>query len=759
MRALARQGHYDDTRSLFEHCDWRQPSSVVPPSAPSSQPSRLKRIRRWLGPLAAIAVLLSAAFFSTYAYATSTIRSRAQAAFAAKFDLDLSVGEVELGWGVATIHTIGLSDRVGRIEPIQVDRVVISYDLGAAFHGRIRILQVDVYEPQLVASRSLDRQIDLEKWLTEKLGASAATTSSLGAIGPGLAIKIHDLRIQFHDEISGAKVVAKVDRLLPAGTRLFEFEGLDLVGTLVEDGLAEDSVEARGTASRLAKFIELSRLVNGSGRVSFGDNGLSIKASGEIADRRSAPESEQSSEQSSEQWSLAGHFPPLSLSLPQKNPLVAQFDLTLSKVKLERLPLEWLSRSVIRPASESTIDANISFAIDQASAEAIGTMSFNDLVVSHSRLATEPIALSFTANGSLRLDQVTHTISLREMTLKIGQVNYQFTTFVALPLDPTQGGHPGRLEVRLVLPSSPCQAVLESIPGLISPLREFKLNGTMAGNTQLSIDWANLDGTVLESTLDLSGCEVLSAPKRFSADRLRGSFSHRVPVGKSWKSFIVGPENPNFVPLKSVSRNLTRSILTTEDSRFYRHGGFVLRHFRSALVKNLKRGRFAYGGSSITMQVVKNVMLAREKTVARKLSELFLTWYLEKELSKDRIFEIYLNAIEFGPGIYGIGPAADQFFAKPPGRLNPVESAFISSILPAPTRRFAQYCRGWAGRSTNAKIDRILDHMLERNRLDEEQYLSALLTPLVFRGQRKEICRRYQNGSIGTEFATNEGTQ
>ncbi len=752
MRALARQGYYNDTHSLFEHRDWRQPSvaplSVAPLSvAPPSRSSSSKR--RWLGPLAALAVLLGAACFSAYAYATETIRTRAQVAIATKLDLDLSVGEVELGWGVATIHKIGLSDRSGRIDPIEVDRVVISYDLGAAFHGTMRIHQVDVYGPRLVATRSLARQIDLEEWLTEKLGSPASAITNQGtATISGIAVRIHDLHVHLRDEISLVEVVAKVDQLLPGGTRSFEFEGLELFGL---SDFFDDDAQGNLTESRLTTIIQLSRLVNSSGRVSLDDKRITIAASGQIADRLSAPTF-------SEQWSLAGHFPRPS-QRSQENPLTAKFDLTLSKVKLKRLPLEWLSRSVVRSADESMIDANISLAIDQSIAEATGSVSIKDLLVSHARLVTEPTLLSFTANGTLRLDQVTRTVSLREATLKSGQVNYQLSAFIALPLSPAQGGHPGRLEARLVLPRSPCQAVLKSIPVLIAPLHEFELKGTMAGDTKLAIDWADLDGTVLESTLDLSGCEVLSAPKKFSADRLRGSFSHRVPVGKSWKTFIVGPENPNYVPLKSVSRNLTRSILTTEDSRFYHHGGFVLRHFRSALVKNLKRGRFAYGGSSITMQVVKNVMLARRKTVARKLSELFLTWYLEKELSKDRIFEIYLNAIEFGPGIYGIGPAADQFFAKPPRRLNPVESAFISSILPAPTRRFAQYCRGWAGRSTNAKIDRILDHMLERNRLDEEQYLSALLTPLIFRGHRKEICRRYQKGSIGSEFVNNGGTK
>jgi len=75
------------------------------------------------------------------------------------------------------------------------------------------------------------------------------------------------------------------------------------------------------------------------------------------------------------------------------------------------------------------------------------------------------------------------------------------------------------------------------------------------------------------------------------------------------------------------------------------------------------------------MQMVKNVLLYRDKTLARKLQELFLTWYLEGELDKNRILEIYVNAIEYGPGLYGIKPASYQYFGKPPLELGPVESA------------------------------------------------------------------------------------
>ena len=141
---------------------------------------------------------------------------------------------------------------------------------------------------------------------------------------------------------------------------------------------------------------------------------------------------------------------------------------------------------------------------------------------------------------------------------------------------------------------------------------------------------------------------------------------------------------------------------------------------------------FSFGASSITMQLVKNVLLYREKTLARKFQELFLTWFVETKFDKDRLFEIYVNVIEYGPGIYGIGPAAWHYFGKHPRDLNPVEAAFFSSILPSPKQRYDQYCKGTLHGWTEGKIERILGLMYKRGRLTETEYQDALATPLIF---------------------------
>ncbi|HEX7835889.1 MAG TPA: transglycosylase domain-containing protein [Kofleriaceae bacterium] len=289
------------------------------------------------------------------------------------------------------------------------------------------------------------------------------------------------------------------------------------------------------------------------------------------------------------------------------------------------------------------------------------------------------------------------------------------------------------LKLRLVIPPIDCQRVLNAIPTEMAPyMAGYKVKGTFDTDVHVDIDWRDLDATQLDGHVGIKHCKVVEEPED-SPKRLKEEFEHQVEVEEGeWVSFTVGPSNDDFVPLDQISPYLVKSIMSTEDSAFYQHHGFITSEFRTALVNNLKAGKFVQGASSITMQMVKNVLLYREKTLARKLQELFLTWHVENTLDKDRILEIYLNVIEYGPGLYGIGPAAYHYFGKKPKDLNPTEAAFFSTILPSPKERYKQYCAGTLTRWTEGKIDRILQIMLKRDRLTQAEYDAAIATPLVF---------------------------
>jgi membrane peptidoglycan carboxypeptidase len=144
------------------------------------------------------------------------------------------------------------------------------------------------------------------------------------------------------------------------------------------------------------------------------------------------------------------------------------------------------------------------------------------------------------------------------------------------------------------------------------------------------------------------------------------------------------------------------------------------------------------------MQMVKNVLLAHEKTLSRKLQELFLTWYVEQQIPKQRILELYFNAIEFGPRIYGIGAAARHYFGKSAADLTPLEAAFFSSILPSPKRRYIQYCAGAPSAKWDKYVRRIMAKIHERGRLTDEEYTTAAAGILAFdttaRGMTEKQC-------------------
>ena len=168
---------------------------------------------------------------------------------------------------------------------------------------------------------------------------------------------------------------------------------------------------------------------------------------------------------------------------------------------------------------------------------------------------------------------------------------------------------------------------------------------------------------------------------------LNGSFQHRV-YERGWlvKSFTVGSENPDFVHFENISPFLRAAVMTSEDGSFLYHNGFNANAFRESIAANIKERRFARGGSTITMQLVKNVFLTRNKTLARKIEEALIVWLIETRnlVSKQRMYEVYLNIIEWGPGIYGINQAGRFYFDKNPADLNLPESVFLASIVPRP---------------------------------------------------------------------------
>ncbi len=140
------------------------------------------------------------------------------------------------------------------------------------------------------------------------------------------------------------------------------------------------------------------------------------------------------------------------------------------------------------------------------------------------------------------------------------------------------------------------------------------------------------------------------------------------------------------VPLAAVPIYLTRAVILAEDARFYQHSGFDLIAFEEAMNYNLAEGRMALGASTISQQTVKNLFLSSARNPLRKWHELVLTWGLERNVSKRRILELYLNIAEFGSGVYGVQAAAQTYFGTSAGALTIEQAAKLVASLPAPER-------------------------------------------------------------------------
>jgi len=141
-----------------------------------------------------------------------------------------------------------------------------------------------------------------------------------------------------------------------------------------------------------------------------------------------------------------------------------------------------------------------------------------------------------------------------------------------------------------------------------------------------------------------------------------------------------------WVPLSQISPYVIKAVIIAEDDKFWTHEGFDYDAIQKAIEKDIKKKKFVLGGSTISQQLAKNLYLTPSKDPVRKIKEAILTWRIERNLSKRRIIELYLNAAEWGDGLFGIGVASRCYFGKPASELTAKEAARLACVLPNPRR-------------------------------------------------------------------------
>ena len=210
------------------------------------------------------------------------------------------------------------------------------------------------------------------------------------------------------------------------------------------------------------------------------------------------------------------------------------------------------------------------------------------------------------------------------------------------------------------------------------------------------------------------------------------------------RPIIVGTSNPDFTPLNEISPYLQKSVLTSEDPSFFSHHGFINEAFKQSILKNIRTKKFSRGASTISMQLIKNVFLTREKTISRKLEEILLVYLLENNriASKERMLEVYFNIIEWGPNVYGIGEASRFYFNKKPSDLNLKECLFLASIVPKPKKFMWQFdADGLQKAFANKHQDFIRNLMFRRGLLTSEDTIGQKI-PIQISGAARSFLKK-----------------
>ncbi|MBK6848762.1 MAG: transglycosylase domain-containing protein [Proteobacteria bacterium] len=299
-------------------------------------------------------------------------------------------------------------------------------------------------------------------------------------------------------------------------------------------------------------------------------------------------------------------------------------------------------------------------------------------------------------------------------------------------LDLAAGGR--RLALRVTLPTSPCQQVLAALPpGLAPKLTGLALGGEIGLSLRIDAAAGEFDRGQVALALEPLACRVLADPPAADVHQLKRSFTNWITNadGGPRQRWTVGEENPFYRPLERIPAHLRAAFVVAEDTHFFDHQGFDPEQLRRALFFNLEQGRALRGASTISQQLVKNVFLDQQRTIARKFQEAVLTWRLEQVVDKRRILEAYLNRIELGPGVYGVEQAAQYYFGRAATQLTPLEAVHLAALAPSPRSLAARFARSAPGRTWMRRLHLLLALMQRSGNLSPHERQRWATRPLT----------------------------
>jgi hypothetical protein len=357
--------------------------------------------------------------------------------------------------------------------------------------------------------------------------------------------------------------------------------------------------------------------------------------------------------------------------------------------------------------------------------------SIAGLRVDQRAIAPQPVPVSASIDARVAISP--HAVAVDHATLTVGAATWTLGGWL-------RRGTPVSGQLDIALATAPCADLLTSLPQEIrGPLDGLTMTGTFGGHARIGLDLAAPLGDGVTIDTDLANqCRVAAEPPAADVTTLAQASEHVFPDGSR---ALIGPDEPQYFPLKRLPYYVAGAFTSAEDGRFYEHHGFDVTQIARSFEIDLRDRRLARGGSTISQQLIKNSFLTQRRSFDRKVQEAVLTWRLESRLDKKQILERYFQIIELGPHIFGLRAAAAYWFNLSPRELTIKQAAFLAALTSEPTS-MSRRIRKVGGLDTDsaARVDVILramtrDGVISRDELDEARRSSLRFSATALRSE------------------------
>ncbi len=603
--------------------------------------------------------------------------------------------------------SIRLSD-VALGELIAADAIEASVALDSLLAGEFHADEIRVERPRVTVEASADGDSDLARLARRMLGRSRPPSGSGGRLR----------RIV----VSSGSLTAKI-----AGVGELSADGVELVPDAGGVRVVTGSVHAHGAAgpievslafSRSAAELALPQLkfqrvlaVGGTGTVTAAGRSLELR---EVAAGRLAAGG-----------SLEVHAAIDDGGIPRPIALeVSPKDLTVT-VRGDRIPLRALGAVAPHGVDLETARATgmINLRRQGQTLELVADGSFDGVIVDHKAIAGEPMPIGAAVKATLAVSP--EAITVTELGVEVGAIKAKLSGWL-------RRGSPTSGQIDVAVASAPCADLLAALPSQVrGPLDGMVLDGNLGGTARLAIDLAAPlgDGAALTTQID-SSCRTISEPPAANVASLTVASDHQYADGSHGK---VGPGELTWYNYDRIPARVRSAFVSAEDGRFWEHDGFDLQQIARSLEIDLRERRLARGGSTISQQLVKNAFLSYRRTFDRKVQEAILTWRLEAKLDKKQILTRYLNIIELGPHVFGVGAGAKYWFNASPRDLTVRQGAFLAALTSEPasmSRRLRK--AGGLDPTSNDRVNTILRAMYRDGVISTEDYDLAIRQGMAF---------------------------